>query len=534
MKNSMFKQEQATSSPAIKPVIDLQGFEISSKQRPVPALPSITEELLQNLQNHLGNKFVAEELINKLPKVDLHVHGEAGFITVKRAREIAARNGLQFREDLVHESGNLFKYRGVEDFQGFLDDFFEISDFIRTPQDIEDIAYDFYRYCYENNVIFALPGISWVQCKKYMSFTDFNQAYNRALVRGMQDFGEISVLRLRYYQERHHYPEPFNEIWKDLKDCPNGLITTIGLAGNEGPFPFELFKEFYKEGKELRLSAENPAWYFTAHMEKSSDAKIILESTELLDWVAHGQNSADEEEYLNIMKDKGVTLESCPISDITVYPNEIPGLDKHKQFIKFLEKQIISLNSDDPAFFGGVDRVYRQVFAAKLADLQQLLQCTVNGLLPAQHATQEELKQNQPVFYQDQQRIAMAGLLKVQFFQYYCMMLPALLNLSSESAKKLFAINLKTSEASLAELLSEFRPVADESISNALSGMLQCKCKIRSLSQAILQTTVDLHKIYIQKCENAETNQDDNEADDKNDFGHAVASSILCLNGMLS
>lgn len=128
----------------------------------------------------------------------------------------------------------------------------------------------------------------------------------------------------------------------------------------------------------------------------------------------------------------------------------------------------------------------------------------------------------------------MAGLLKVQFFQYYCMMLPALLNLSSKTAKKLFAIDLKTSEASLAELLAEFRDIADESITNALSGMLQCKCKIRSLTQAVLQTMVDLNKVYIQKCENAESNQDDNEADDKNDFGHAAASTILCLNGMLS
>lgn len=465
-------------------------------------LPDLSEDLVIALQVHLENPTLLATLIDKMPKTDLHVHAEAGYLmNIELARLMAVRNGISFPEELVDKNRNLWKYRVVDDFMVFINDFLTISKLIQTPQDVEDAAFDYYKYCYENNVVFALPGISWVQCQDKMTFVAFNEAYNRALLRGMKEFGSVSVLRLRYYQERHVDAAVFNEMWEQLQAHPNGLITTIGLAGAEEPFPFEQFTAFFQGIKEKRLLEGNKPYFTTAHMEKHSDAKTIFKATSDLDWVAHGSNIADNLDYVQTLKAAGVRFEICPLSDTTVYPSDIPNVESHKKLKTLLDAGIVNLNSDDPGFFGGVNEVYQQVFKAKLASFSQLLQCTINGLMPAKPATMNELKESQYEFYKAQQNIARVGLLKVQFFQYYWKLLPMLVNLPQDIAKDLFAIDLKTPIADLKTIVNEFlmldmRNVHSDLVTT-LEAMRQCKRKIDVITETIRDETQMMYDNFI-------------------------------------
>lgn len=326
-----FGKTKPASSSLDGQVIDLNKCEGSSKQRPLVHLPPLSEELVQALQRHLNIYSLNDELVKKMPKTDLHVHAEAGFLMdMQLARKLAERNKVEFPEYLIDPESDLWMYRGLEDFCQFLKDFRAISKLIQTPQDVEDITYAFYKYCYKNNVIFALPGISWIQCKDKMGFPEFIQAYNNALLNGMREFGEVSILRLRYYMERQVTEEENEEIWQNLRALPNRLITTIGLAGDELNHPFGKFIPFYEKVREHRAIAGNQPYFLTAHMEKYSDSQTILEATRLLDWIAHGRNAVDSEDCLNAMIAKGMRFEICPKSDIAVY-EEIPDLDQHIQ-----------------------------------------------------------------------------------------------------------------------------------------------------------------------------------------------------------
>lgn len=444
-------------------------------------------------------------LVHKMPKTDLHVHGEAGFLMdIALARRIAARNHMEFPEDLVDKTTNLWKYRGKENFEQFIKDFLRISALIKTPEDIEEIAYSFYKYCYEHNVIFALPGISWLQCMSMMSFTEFNEAYNRAIARGIQEFGDVTLWRLRYYQERHASREEFAKTWEALNLAPNPLITTIGLAGAEKGHLLSDFVAFYREVQTFRKATNNPWYFLTAHMEAESDAHTIAASLALqiknsdqniplLDWVAHGRRAADESAVVEQLKQQHITLELCPLSDVNVYPQTIPTLKDHVQLRKLLEAGVISLNSDDPAFFTGIDEVFMQVWQQLPASFAQLLQCTLNGISPASPYALQEMQKYQPESYADYQEMVKLGLLKIQFYQYYWQLLPLLINVEDGLAKELFTIDIKT-DAQVLEKLKQ--KIVDAPIKQQINKLSQIREEIDVLTAIVVDKTKALIDDY--------------------------------------
>lgn len=425
-------------------------------------LPELSEEVLnalisiypfpEGIERNLAN--FNREMIKKMPKTDLHVHGEAGFLIDETlARDLAKRNNIDFPEELFGED-SLFKYRGKDNFFQFLEDFLTISKLIRTPRDVEDIAFAFYKNCYENNVIYALPGISWFQCKEKMTFFEFIAAYHRALERGLKEFGAVSILQLRYYLERHLKIEDFDEIFKALLDHPQGLITTVGLAGAEEGYPLENFSPYYEKIKKERT--QNGAWFFlTAHMEAFSSHETIQKSLQLLDWIAHGRRITEDNAVMEIVKNSKHMLELCPLSDVCVYPGEFKELSNHHSLKTLLKEGLISLNSDDPSMFGTIDKVYQQVYESLNVSFSDLMHCTYRGIQPASRESLQEMCKFQKEACEDYMHIQDCGALKIQFFQLYWQMLPQLIDLDEYLTTNILKIDLKTSKEHLNTLKNQ-------------------------------------------------------------------------------
>ena len=456
----------------------------------------LSEEVFAKLAHIVGSTVESfkRELVRKMPKTDLHVHGEAGFLMdIPLARELAKRNSVQFPEYLVEEvKGNekkeRWKYRGTEKFSLFIDDFLTVSSLIRTAQDIEDVCYAYYRSCYENNVIFTLPGISWVQCKDHMTMAEFHAAYNRALSRGTKDFGDVTVMRFRYYLERHLALNVFNDVLEALGSTPNPFVTTVGLAGDETGHPFSDFKTVYTK---LKIDRKNPRylWYFlTAHMERHSSAAIIYQALELLDWIAHGWNAGDDDAVIADMRKQGITFEVCPLSDTHCVSDKIPTVAAHTALPKLLAAGLATLNSDDPAFFGHIGEVYEQVSEQLGVSIAQLLQCTERGLNPASPQALQEMQATRRELYDAHMKLVEVGKLKIDFFKIYLKLLPlvAEAKLDKELAQRFLAVDLKTSTPVLATL-SYAIPVECQALKREFSGLLGIK-------EAMVKMTAEVKK----------------------------------------
>ncbi|QMT59168.1 hypothetical protein [Legionella sp. PC997] len=431
------------------------------------SLPLLSSEDLDHLQTLCDEGIdINTLLIQKMPKTDLHVHAEAGIlIDTKLAKIIAARNNIPFPDDLVDDQTQQWKFTGSDNLDQFIKDFRRISNILQTPQDIEDIIYAFYKHCYEHRVIFALPGISWIQCKEQMTFLEFNQAYNRGLARGIKDFGDTTTLRLRYYQERHINSEEFQKIWDMIQQYPNPMITTIGLAGSEDGFPLDNFFEFFESLNHFRQKMGNPWYFLTAHVEPESPERTIEVARNYLDWFAHGRNIADYPQLKKTLKTSGMTLEICPLSDVAFFPKSIPDLQAHTQFQALFKEEMISLNSDDPAFCGTIDEVYQCVFKALNCDLALLFRCTYNGLFPAARSTLESMRFYAPETYQTHILILENGMLKLKFFETYCRLLQEIRTISNthrELKKQILEISLHTPLSELNRLSSTLLKIGKE------------------------------------------------------------------------
>lgn len=451
----------------------------------------LSEEMFDRLAKIEGitPDAVKRAIIRRMPKTDLHVHGEAGFLMdIALAREIATRNGLPFPEDLVEKVNDKerWKYRGTENFMIFIGDFLTVSSLIRKPQDIEDVCYAFYRHCYENNVVFALPGISWVQCKDRMTMQEFHEAYNRALLRGMNDFGDVTLMRFRYYLERHLNAQTFDEVLREFLATPNPFVTTVGLAGDENKHPLTDFDAVYQKLQIDRKKADKPWYFLTAHMEKFSDPKIIQESLALLDWIAHGWMAAENNDVLAVMKEKGIVFEVCPLSDTHCFSDVVPTVASHINLKKLIVADRATLNSDDPAFFGDIGEVYWQVFDKLNVSFDQLLQCTSRGLNPVSLQTLDEMHQYREPLFNDYRALVWAGELKISFFDRYLNMVSLLADvaLDNELARRLFALDLKTPMEELLRL-SFAIPSTCNALKNEFSGLMKIKVEIEKTTAEI-------------------------------------------------
>ncbi len=459
------------------------------------SLPLLSQEDLNHLQTLCDEGIdINTMLIHKMPKTDLHVHAEAGFlIDIELAKIIADRNNMPFPDDLVNEQTQQWKFTGSDNLDQFVKDFRRISNLLQTPQDIEDITYVFYKYCYEHNVIFALPGISWVQCKEQMTFVAFNQAYNRGIARGIKEFGDITTLRLRYYQERHIDSEEFQKIWGSIQQYPNPMITTIGLAGSEDGFPLDNFFEFFESLNHFRQTTGNPWYFLTAHVEPEAPEHTLEVARNYLDWFAHGRNIADYPKLQKTLKGAGMTLEICPLSDTAFFPKSIPNLHAHTQFQTLFKEEMISLNSDDPAFCGTIDEVYQSVFKALDCDMALLFRCTYNGLFPMASSTLETMRCYDPETYQTHMLILKNGMLKLQFFETYCHLLQEIRTIDDEHRelkKQILGISLHTPISELNRLSSPLLKIGKET---HITSLIEIKQEI--IRTAKVLETKTLHAI---------------------------------------
>lgn len=430
-------------------------------------------------------------LIEKMPKVDLHVHAEAGaFSNIALAKKIAEKNNLPFPDGLVDQNNQRWKYRGKNDFMQFINDFLQVSALIKTSEDVEAVAYDYYRQCYERNVIFSLPGISWIQCHNLTPYM-YNKAHNKAIADGLETFSDVSILRFRYYLERHTGYDAVKQTWETLKENPNPLITTIGLAGAEEAFPLAQFADIYQDIQAYRQNPKHQWFNLTAHMEGFSSADTIKKSLSLLDWVGHGRNAADNHVLL---KDYDTTFEICPLSDIAVYPNDIPEVSDHHQLQTLLDKGLVTLSSDDPAFFGNITEVYLTAFHELNLSYADLLQCTINGIQPLREETLANIENIHPNYYQEMLDIQSVSMLKIQFFQIYWQLLNLAYLLPSHLQKQIVHLDLKSSLNNLTTIQNDLIDYPE--MNHIFHELIQIKQKIIDLTRIINQKTLVHIKHY--------------------------------------
>ena len=302
-----------------------------------------------------------------LPKAELHLHIE-GSLEPEQMFEFARRNRVDLPFDSVEEIKAAYD---VSNLQDFLDSYYAGADGLRTEDDFRDMALAYFRRAAADSVrhaeIFFDPQTHTDRGIPFQVVAD-------GLLAGMdqaeRELGVTSKLILCFLR---HLDE--DAAFATLKAAEPWLdrIEGVGLDSSEVGHPPSKFERVFTAAGALGLKR-------VAHAGEEGPPEYVWEALDLLkiDRMDHGNRSLEDPALIRRLAAEGMTLTVCPLSNHKLCV--IDDLTKHPVPEMLKQGLHVTLNSDDPAYFGGyVNRNYEAMAEHAGVTREQLIQIAKNS-----------------------------------------------------------------------------------------------------------------------------------------------------------
>ena len=292
------------------------------------------------------------DLVARLPKAELHMHLE-GSLEPEMMFDLARRNGV----DIPYASADAV--RAAYDFanlQEFLDVYYAGMSVLITEQDFFDLTWAYLLRCRDDNVrhveVFFDPQ---AHTERGIAFSTVLNGIKAALDRGEEDLGISSRLILCFL--RHLSEAAALDMLEEAR--PHlAAIDGVGLDSSELGHPPSKFQRVFHLAGELGLKR-------VAHAGEEGPPEYVTEALDLLaiDRLDHGNRSLEDAQLVQRLVDSGMTLTVCPLSNLRLCG--VSRLEEHP-LKRMLDAGLrATVNSDDPAYFGGyVNENYVRIAAA--------------------------------------------------------------------------------------------------------------------------------------------------------------------------
>lgn len=281
-----------------------------------------------------------EEFIKGIPKAELHLHIE-GTLEPELMFEIARRNNFEIKHKSVQALRDAYNFNNLQE---FLDIYYEGASVLITEQDFYDMTWAYLEKAHSQNVlhteIFFDPQ---THTSRGISFDTAINGIHKALDDAKAKFGITTKLIPCFLRDLDAKAalETLNQA------CAyKNWITAFGLDSAEVGNPPSKFNEVFDE---VRANG----FLTVAHAGEEGPAEYVWETISLLkvSRIDHGNRSLDDETLVEYLSMNKIPLTVCPLSNLKL--KVVTDLKDHP-LRKMLEKGLhVTLNSDDPAYFGG-------------------------------------------------------------------------------------------------------------------------------------------------------------------------------------
>lgn len=279
-------------------------------------------------------------LIEKLPKTELHLHIE-GSIEPAQVMEFAARNGVAFPFATMEELIATYEF---DNLAGFGEVYRNNSTVLLTGQDFHDLTVAYLNRVRQDNVrhveiAFAPQGASLRGVNPEMALEAVLDAFETtAPALGMT--GGIIV-----GCQRHRGPEEGLQMLEQVRPYRDRIMA-LGLASMEVGYPPHLFEKLFDTAREW-------GWKTVAHAGEEGPPEYIWEALDILkvDRIDHGVRCEEDPRLMARLAEEQMPLTVCPLSN--VYLKVFPSIEKHNIARLLRAGLLVTVNSDDPPYFGG-------------------------------------------------------------------------------------------------------------------------------------------------------------------------------------
>lgn len=291
-------------------------------------------------------------LIAALPKAELHLHLE-GSLEPEQLMAFAARNAVDIPFQTLDEVKAAYNFSNLQD---FLDIYYQGMSVLQTEADFHDLTDAYLQRCQADNVrhveVFFDPQ---GHTDRGLPFSTPIDGILSALEAAAEKYGityKLIMCFLRHLSEQ--------EAFETLAQAEPYLdrIHGIGLDSSELGHPPSKFERVF-------AAARNQGLKLVAHAGEEGPPEYVYEALDLLkiDRIDHGNRLLEDEKLIARVRDAELTLTVCPLSNLSLCV--VDNLEDHpiKRMLDLGLKATI--NSDDPAYFGGyVNQNYVDTAAA--------------------------------------------------------------------------------------------------------------------------------------------------------------------------
>ena len=306
-------------------------------------------------------------LLRCMPKAELHMHIE-GSLEPELMFALAQRNGMALPYPDVAALRSAYVF---DDLQSFLNIYHAGTLVLRTEQDFYDMAHAYLARAAFDNVLHAeIFFDTQTHTRHGVSANVVIDGLHRACVDARAEFGISSALILCFLR---HLSE--QEAFECLEQVlpQRDLLLGVGLASSEVGHPPEKFARVFARARAL-------GFRLVAHAGEEGPPAYIWSALDVLkvERIDHGVQALQDAALMARLARERIPLTVCPLSNLKL--RVFPTLQQHN-LRQMLEAGIVAtLNSDDPAYFGGyVNENFSQTFAALGLTAQHAWQLASNS-----------------------------------------------------------------------------------------------------------------------------------------------------------
>ena len=278
--------------------------------------------------------------IDKMPKAELHIHIEGSF-EPELMFEIAQRNNIKLKYNSVEEVRAAYEFNNLQE---FLDIYYAGAGVLIKKQDFYDMTMAYLKKAHEENIlhteIFFDPQ---THTDRGIAFEIVVEGILDAMKDAEEHLGITSLLILSFL--RHLSEEAAFKTLEEALPWKEHFVA-VGLDSSEVGNPPQKFKRVYAKAKELGFKA-------VAHAGEEGPTEYIWDSLNLLhiDRLDHGNRSLEDDKLVQELVKSNMALTVCPLSNDKL--QVVKDMKQHP-IKKMLELGLkATVNSDDPAYFGG-------------------------------------------------------------------------------------------------------------------------------------------------------------------------------------
>ncbi len=309
-----------------------------------------------------------ENFIRALPKVELHLHIE-GSLEPDLLFKLAKRNKVAIPFNSEAEVSAAYQF---SDLQSFLDIYYQGANVLIEEEDFYDLTWAYLLRCKQDNVlhseIFFDPQ---THTARGIAFDTVIDGIDRALQQARHELGISSRLIMCFLR---HLDEEAAFATLEQALPHRDRIIGVGLDSSEAGNPPEKFQRVFER-------ALKEGFLTVAHAGEEGPARYISDAISLLQVsrVDHGVRCVEDPDLVDHLIESRMPLTVCPLSNIKLCVFD--DMQQHN-IVELLRRGLcVTINSDDPAYFGGyMSDNFLAVAAAHAMKMEEIAQFSFNAI----------------------------------------------------------------------------------------------------------------------------------------------------------